>query len=85
MIRKSEVLEIIDDVVNRRDLAAWQALMEIRRLIEEYNDGTFYAKLKLRGEGGLCCTRPYFRGATHVCIDTMEKIDTGRYGTYWYE
>jgi hypothetical protein len=42
-------------------------------------------RLKLRGKNPLYCTAPYFDGAKYIIIDLNEKIDTGEYGSFWYE
>lgn len=84
---KNEVLKIIDEVMNNREIDSIRnAILAIRDKVIDYPDiGEYYAKLKLRGHNDLYCTSPFFPEAKYVCIDTAEKIDTGEYGAYWFE
>ena len=84
-MRKEEVLKIIDEVMNNREIDSIRnAILAIRdKVIELPENGI--VKLELRGNNKLCCTYPYFEGAKYVCIDPLEKIDTGLYGSIWYE
>lgn len=94
---KNEVLKIIDEVMNNREIDSIRnAILAIRDKVNDYPEyskvskevtdlGEHYAKLKLRGHNNLHCTSPFFPEAKYVCIDTAEKIDTGLYGAYWFE
>ncbi len=89
-MRKNDVIKIIDEVMNNREIDSIRnAILAIRDKVIDFNDNDwtkeYRAKLRLRRSNELCCTTPYFEGATHVVIDTSEKIDTGLYGCYWYE
>jgi len=87
-MKKSEVINIIDEVMNNREIdSVRNAILAIRdKVIElEDNESDCCAKLKLRGNSELFVVSPYFEGAKYVCIDTCEKIDTGEYGAIWYE
>ena len=93
MLIKSEVIAVIDEVMNNREidsirdaiLAIRDKVIELREpIVVELPRGGF-AKLRLRGNDELCVTSPHFDGAKYVCIDTLEKVDTGAYGTIWYE
>lgn len=92
-MKKQEVLNIIDEVMNNREIDSIRnAILAIRdKVIEvaenEEDDWTkeYVAKLKLRGNNELCNFGDYFEGAEYVCIDTMAKVDSGIYGGIWYE
>lgn len=93
-MNKDAVLKIIDEVMNNREIDSIRnAILAIRDKIIELEDESEWddflkrhtAKLELRGNNPLAETSPYFKGAKYVCIDTTEKIDTGYYGTIWYE
>lgn len=91
-MEKADVIKIIDDVMNNREidsirnaiLAIRDKVLEIKEPEDNWNK-EYYAKLKLRGNNALCNSIPFFEGAKYVCIDTTSKIDTGYYGEYWYE
>ena len=87
-MKKSEVINIIDEVMNNREIDSIRnAILAIRDKVIEFddNESEYTAKLKLRGNNALFVTSPYFNGAEYVCIDTCTKIDTGEYGEIWYE
>ena len=90
-MKKSEVLAVIDEVMNNREIDSIRnAILAIRDKVIELDDGDdwkkdYYAKLKLRGNNPLYTVSPHFDGAKYVCIDTMAKVDTGLYGEIWYE
>ena len=91
-MKKSEVLEIIDEVMNNREIDSIRnAILAIRDKVIELDDENddwkkdYVAKLKLRGNNELFTVSPYFDGAEYVCIDTCAKVDTGLYGEIWYE
>ena len=88
-MNKSEVIQIIDNVMNDRNIDSIRdALLTIRDKVLALEDDDFdrdyYARLKLRGNNPLNCSIPYFPGAQYIEIDTFEKIDTGIYGDYRY-
>lgn len=90
-MKKNDVLKIIDEVMNNREIDSIRnAILAIRDKVLELEDGNddwtkdYVADLKLRGNNELCFTVPYFEGATRVRIDTAEKIDTGVYGAIEY-
>lgn len=86
-MKKSEVLKIIDEVMNNREIDSIRnAILAIRDKVIEYDDylDTHVARLELRG-GEMNPTGYYFEGAKYFCVDTCEKIDSGIYGAYWYE
>lgn len=92
MVNKNDVLEIIDDVMNNREIDSIRnAILAIRDKVIEMGDvgnvnllGEGYAKLALRGNNELCVAQPWFDGAKYVVVDTCEKIDTGLYGCIHY-
>jgi len=88
-MKKSEVINIIDEVMNNREIDSIRnAILAIRDKVIELEDdkkSVNFAKLELRGDNELFTVSPYFEGAKYVCIDTYEKIDTGEYGAIWYE
>lgn len=89
-MKKQEVLNIIDEVMNNREIDSIRnAILAIRDKVIEFDDDDWtkdhVARLKLRGDNPLYCCCDYFEGAEYICIDTTEKIDTGIYGAYWYE
>lgn len=89
-MKKEEVLKIIDEVMNNREIDSIRnAVLAIRDKIIEYPDideylNDYTARLKLRG-GEISQTGEYFEGAKYLCVDTSMKIDSGIYGGYWYE
>ena len=87
-MKKEEVLKIIDEVMNNREIDSIRnAILAIRdKVIElpDMSDDGFTARLWLRGEE-MHCISPYFEGAKYVCIDTCMKLDSHMYGAYWYE
>lgn len=91
-MKKEEVLSIIDEVMNNREIDSIRnAILAIRdKVIELPDDEDDWmkdctARLSLRGNNPLRCYGDYFDGAKYVVIDTMAKNDTGDYGAYWYE
>lgn len=89
-MRKQEVLNIIDEVMNNREIDSIRnAILAIRDKVIEFDDDDwtkdYVARLKLRGDAPLHCCGDYFEGAEYICIDTMVKVETGIYGAYWYE
>lgn len=87
VITKNSVLNIIDAVMNNREIDSIRnAILAIRdevlKLEDEPIDGVKI--IKLRGNNELCQTTPWFPAATHVKIDVNEKIDTGNYGSIEY-
>ena len=92
VIKKDDVLKVIDEVMNNREIDSIRnAILAIRdkvlALDDEDDDWTkdYVARLKLRGDNEICPVGDYFNGAKYVCIDTTYKIDTRVYGAYWYE
>jgi hypothetical protein len=86
-MKKEEVLKIIDEVMNNREIDSIRnAVLAIRDKIIEYPDieEEYTARLKLRGSE-ISQTGEYFEGAKYLCVDTAMKIDSGIYGGYWYE
>lgn len=91
-MKKEEVLKIIDEVMNNREIDSIRnAILAIRDKVIEFDDEQddwkkdFVARLTLRGNNPLRCYGDYFEGATHINIDTAMKNDTRDYGAYWYE
>ena len=91
-MKKEEVLSIIDEVMNNREIDSIRnAILAIRdkvvKMDDQDDDWTkdYTAKLKLRGDNELRCYGDHFPGAKYICIDTLEKNDTNDYGGYWYE
>lgn len=89
-MQKSEVLKIIDEVMNNREIDSIRnAILAIRDKVIEAPDisefeSEYTAKLPLRG-GEISFVGAYFEGAKYICIDTAAKVDTGIYGEIWYE
>lgn len=85
-MRKAEVLKIIDEVMNNREIDSIRnAILAIRDKVIEVPDLDEYtAVLKMRGNNAPCCTMPYYEGAKYLHIDMLEKIDSGVYGAYWF-
>lgn len=91
---KTEVLNIIDEVMNNREIDSIRnAILAIRDKVIEFPDEEsntdltkdYVAKLKLRNNSELSQLGDYFKGAEYICIDTSYKIDSGIYGAFWYE
>lgn len=89
---KNEVLQIIDEVMNNREIDSIRnAILAIRDKVKELPDDgddwmkDYTARLKLRGENPVQCVMPYFEGAKYFVIDTAAKCDTDLYGECWYE
>lgn len=84
-MRKEEVLKIIDEVMNNREIDSIRnAILAIRdKVIEMPENGI--VKLELTTNNELWCTMPWFPGARYICIDTAEYNDHGERGAYWYE
>lgn len=91
-MKKEEVLSIIDEVMNNREIDSIRnAILAIRDKVIELPDDEddwmkdYTARLSLRGNNPLRCYGDYFDGAKYVVIDTIAKNDTRDYGAYWYE
>lgn len=90
-MKKQDVLAVIDAVMNNREIDSIRnAVLAIRDgvlKLDDYDEflDKHYARLQLRSDNELWITQPYFPGASIVVIDTVEKIDTGIYGTISYE
>ncbi len=95
-MKKSEVLKIIDDVMNNREIDSIRnAILAIRDKVLElgdekdngFDDWTkdYVARLRLRGNNPLRIVGDHFDGAKYVHIDTCMKNDTNDYGAIWYE
>ncbi len=87
-MKKSEVLNIIDEVMNNREIDSIRnAILAIRDKVIalEDNESECFAKLELRGNNEIFTVGQHFDGAKYVCIDTYAKVDTGLYGEMWYE
>lgn len=87
-MRKDEVLKIIDEVMNNREINSIRnAILAIRDKVVEYDEylDNHVTTLTLRGNNPLRSYGDYFEGATKICIDTFAKNDTHDYGAYWYE
>lgn len=99
IIEKETVIKIIDEVMNNREIDSIRnAILAIRDKVvdleginvvdlEGIEEGPIIPiiKLPLRGKNPLYCVEPYYEGATKVCIDVNGKLDTGIYGSLWYE
>lgn len=86
-MKKSEVLKIIDEVMNNREIDSIRnAILAIRDKVKELPDDDKYcATLRLRStDNEPCCISEYYSGARFIHIDTSYKIDTGIYGAYWF-
>ena len=90
-MKKEEVLSIIDEVMNNREIDSIRnAILAIRDKVLEMPDDNdewekdYVADLKLRGDCPLNVTIPYFNGANRVRIDTCAKLDTRIYGEIQY-
>ena len=90
---KTEVLKIIDEVMNNREIDSIRnAILAIRDKVIDFDEATNIVTLdeskpiwlELRGNNRLCEASPWFDGARYVCIDPWEKIDTGLYGCIHY-
>lgn len=87
-MKKEEVLSIIDEVMNNREIGSIRnAILAIRDKVIEKDDWLkdYTARLLLRGNNPLRCYGDYFDGAKYIVIDTLAKNDTRDYGAYWYE
>ena len=87
-MRKEEVLKIIDEVMNNREIDSIRnAILAIRDKVIEYDEyfGDRNVKIELTTDNELWCTMPWFPGARYICVDTTEYNDHGERGTYWYE
>ena len=93
-MKKEEVLKIIDEVMNNREIDSIRnAILAIRDKvidapdpdIEDSFEKDYIARLRLRGHNPVCKWGDYFEGAEYVCIDTSVKVDRGIYGVIWYE
>ena len=99
MVEKQSVLNIIDSVMNNREIDSIRnAILAIRdQVVDMKDDGatvpkffepieTDYAKLEIRGNNPPCqIDEGWFDGAKYLVIDMTYKIDTDVYGAYWYE
>lgn len=84
-MEKQEVIKVIDEVMNNREIDSIRdAILAIRDKVLAIDDYPYHARLRLRSDNGLLLA-PYFEGAKYVVIDTSEKVDTGIYGTLYYE
>lgn len=89
-MKKEEVLRIVDEVMNNREIDSIRnAILAIRDKVLELPEGEdwtreYCAKLKLRGNNPLACYGDYYDGAKYINIDTLAKNDTNDYGGYWY-
>ena len=90
-MKKDNVLKIIDEVMNNREIDSIRnAILAIRDKVLEMPDDNdewekdYVADLKLRGDCPLNIAIPYFDGANRVRIDTCAKLDTGIYGEIYY-
>ena len=90
-MKKDNVLKIIDEVMNNREIDSIRdAILAIRDKVIELPDDEddwmkdYVADLKLRGDCPLNVTIPYFNGANRVRIDTCAKLDTRIYGEIQY-
>ncbi len=96
-MKKSDVLQIIDEVMNNREIDSIRnAILAIRdKVIElkddDYEDNlfgfkkTYAAKIPLRGNNRIdCIGADWYEGAKYLYVDSCYKIDTGIYGGYWY-
>lgn len=88
-MKKAEVLAIIDEVMNNREIDSIRnAILAIRDRVKELEDdeqSEYYARLKLRGKGPVCFVNEYYDGAEYLIVDTAAKIDTGIYGCIQYD
>ena len=89
-MKKEEVLKIIDEVMNNREIDSIRnAILAIRDKVVEFpeDDWTkdYTTRLLLRGNNPLRCYGDYFDGAKYIVVDTLMKNDTRDYGAYWYE
>ena len=89
-MKKTDVLTVIDDVMNNREIDSIRdAILAIRDKVMDMPDDDFMAdytaRLVLRGDNPLRCYGDYFDGAKWIVIDTTAKNDTRDYGAYWYE
>lgn len=99
MVEKQSVLNIIDSVMNNREIDSIRnAILAIRdQVVDMKDDGatvqefcepieTSYAKLKIRGNNPPCqVDEGWYDGAKYLVMDMEYKIDSGVYGAYWYE
>lgn len=85
-MKKNEVLKIIDDVMNNREIDSIRnAILAIRDKVVELEDDDYCATLRLRATNNEpCCISDYYEGAKYIHIDTLYKVDTGIYGAYWF-
>lgn len=99
IIEKETVIKIIDEVMNNREIDSIRnAILAIRDKVVDLEGINVVdwegieecpiiplIKLPLRGKNPLYCEVPYHEEATKVCIDVNRKLDTGVYGSFWYE
>lgn len=99
MVEKQSVLNIIDSVMNNREIDSIRnAILAIRDQVVDMKDydvtvqefcepiETSYAKLKIRGNNPPHqVDEGWYDGAKYLVMDMGYKIDTGVYGAYWYE
>ena len=86
-MKKAEVLKIIDEVMNNREIDSIRnAILAIRDKVIAYPDNFegVAMSFKLATDNELCCTMPWYQGARYLNIDVIEKIDTGVRGSYCY-
>ena len=90
-LEKKEVLRIIDEVMNNREISSIRnAILAVRdKVIEMPEIDVWYresiARIRLRGDNPLRCYGEYFEGAKYININALQKNDTRDYGGYWYE
>ena len=86
-MKKSDILSIIDEVMNNREIDSIRnAILAIRDKVKDCPDEeSGIVRLPLRGDNELECITPFKGGDRYVYIDTMYKIDTGIYGAIWYD
>lgn len=85
-MKKQKVLEIIDEVMNNREIDSIRnAILAIRDKVIEAPEYDEPITLELRGNNSLVECGPWFDGAKYVTIDVNEKVTTNCYGTIYYE
>lgn len=91
-MKKKEVLNIIDEVMNNREIDSIRnAILAIRDKVLELEDNEeslnkdYYARLKVRSRNELALIKPIPLNAKYLVIDSSYKIDSGFYGAYWFE
>lgn len=76
-MKKEDVLKIIDEVMNNREIDSIRnAILAIRDKVieaEEPWENKYIARLELRGRNPLRCYQPYFDGARYINIESLRK------------